>query len=122
MGQYCQGTILAHDSCKTHRSTITTSKHRASLHAADQTASAAAALAVESLLTASSNASYSAECLKYAEALYAFARQYPGLGYSGGFYNSGGYVSEEAWAADWLYLATSNFSYINDIISTNSDR
>jgi hypothetical protein len=88
--------------------------------AADQTASAAAALAVESLLTASSNASYSAECLKYAEALYAFARQYPGLGYSGGFYNSSGYASEEAWAADWLYLATSNFSYINDIISTNS--
>jgi endoglucanase len=88
--------------------------------AADQTASAAAALAVESLLTASSNAGYSAQCLKYAEALYAFARQYPGLGYSGGFYNSGGYVSEEAWAADWLYLATSNVSYINDIISTNS--
>ena len=88
--------------------------------AADQTASAAAALAVESILTASSNASYSAECLKYAEALYTFARANPGTGYSGGFYNSSGYVSEEAWAADWLYLATGTFSYINDIISTNS--
>ena len=86
--------------------------------AADQTASAAAALAVESILTASSNAAYSAQCLKYAEALYAFARANPGLGYSGGFYGSGGYVSEEAWAADWLYLATSNLSYVNDIIST----
>jgi endoglucanase len=85
---------------------------------ADQTASAAAALAVESILTASSNAAYSAQCLKYAEALYAFARANPGLGYSGGFYGSGGYVSEEAWAADWLYLATSNLSYVNDIIST----
>lgn len=88
--------------------------------AADQTASAAAALAVESLLTASSNAAYSAKCLQYAEALYAFARANPGTGYSGGFYNSSGYASEEAWAADWLYLATSNFSYLNDIISTNS--
>jgi len=88
--------------------------------AADQTASAAAALAVESLLTASSNASYSAQCLRYAQALYAFARANPGTGYSGGFYNSSGYVSEEAWAADWLYLATGDFSYINDIISTNS--
>jgi endoglucanase len=89
--------------------------------AADQTASAAAALAVEAILTASSNAAYSAECLKYAEALYAFARANPGLGYSGGFYGSGGYVSEEAWAADWLYLATSNLSYVNDIISTGSN-
>ncbi|HEV2346711.1 MAG TPA: glycoside hydrolase family 9 protein [Actinocrinis sp.] len=88
--------------------------------AADQAASAAAALTVESLLTASSNATYSAKCLQYAEALYTFARAYPGLGYSGGFYNSGGYVDKEAWAADWLYLATGNFSYINDIISTNS--
>jgi hypothetical protein len=88
--------------------------------AADQTASAAAALAVESILTASSNPAYSAKCLQYAEALYAFARANPGTGYSGGFYPSSGYVSEEAWAADWLYLATGTFSYINDIISTNA--
>jgi endoglucanase len=88
--------------------------------AADQVASAAAALAVESVLTASSNASYSAECLKYAEALYSFAVQYPGIGYSGGFYNSSGYVDKEAWAAVWLYIATGNFNYINDVIATNS--
>ena len=88
--------------------------------AADQTASAAAALAVEAILTASSDASYSAKCLQYAEALYTFARANPGTGYSGGFYPSSGYVSEEAWAADWLYLATGNFSYINDIISVNA--
>jgi endoglucanase len=88
--------------------------------AADQAASASAALAVESVLTASSNASYSAECLKYARALYSFALQYPGTGYSGGFYNSSGYVDKEAWAAAWLYIATGNWSYINDIIATNS--
>src|SRR5579871_3696668 len=88
--------------------------------AADQAASAAAALAVESLLTASSNATYAAKCLQYAKALYAFARAYPGLGYSGGFYNSSGYADKEAWAADWLYLATGNVSYINDIVSTDS--
>jgi endoglucanase len=88
--------------------------------AADQTASAAAALAVEAILTASSNASYSARCLQYAEALYAFARANPGTGYSGGFYPSSGYVSEEAWAADWLYLATGTSSYLSDIISTSA--
>jgi endoglucanase len=88
--------------------------------AADQTASAAAALAAMSILTASSNASYSAECLTDAEALYNFSLANPGIGYSGGFYNSSGYVDKEAWAAAWLYLATGNFNYINDIISTNS--
>lgn len=88
--------------------------------AADQTASAAAALAVESLLTTSSDPAYAAKCLSYAKALYAFARANPGTGYSGGFYPSSGYVSEEAWAADWLYLATGDFGYISDIISTGA--
>ncbi|MBR7838737.1 glycoside hydrolase family 9 protein [Actinospica durhamensis] len=88
--------------------------------AADQTASAAAALAVESLLTASSNSAYSSECLKYAEALYAFSLANPGIGYSGGFYNSSGYVDKEAWAAAWLYLATNQASYLNAIVSTDA--
>jgi endoglucanase len=88
--------------------------------AADQAASAAAALAVESVLTSSSDPSYSAQCLQYAEALYSFALQYPGIGYSGGFYNSSGYVDKEAWAAVWLYIATGDWSYINDIVSTDS--
>ncbi len=88
--------------------------------AADMTASAAAALTVESLLTQSANPSYSAQCLKYAEALYTFSVANPGTGYSGGFYNSSGYVDKEAWAAVWLYIATKNASYLNDIIATDS--
>jgi endoglucanase len=88
--------------------------------AADMTASAAAALAVMSILTKSSNASYSAQCLKDAEALYTFSVANPGTGYSGGFYNSSGYVDKEAWAAAWLYIATGTASYLNSIISTDS--
>jgi hypothetical protein len=88
--------------------------------AADQVASAAAALAVESVLTAGTDASYSAKCLKYAQALYSFAVQNPGTGYSGGFYNSSGYLDKEAWAAVWLYIATGTWSYVNDIVATNS--
>jgi len=88
--------------------------------AADMTASAAAALAVMSILTKSGNATYSAQCLKYAEALYAFSVANPGTGYSGGFYNSSGYVDKEAWAATWLYIATGTVGYLNDIIATNS--
>ena len=64
--------------------------------------------------------SYSAECLKDAEALYSFAVANPGIGYSGGFYNSSGYQDKEAWAAVWLYLATGTWSYINDIVATNA--
>jgi endoglucanase len=74
--------------------------------AADQTASAAAALAVTSILTEASNPGYSAKCLTDAEALYTFSLANTGTGYSGGFYNSSGYVDKEAWAAVWLYLAT----------------
>ena len=88
--------------------------------AADMTASAAAALAVMSILTKSSNATYSAQCLKYAEALYTFSVANPGTGYSGGFYNSSGYVDKEAWAAAWLYIATGTAGYLNDIVSTDS--
>ncbi|MBV9445003.1 MAG: glycoside hydrolase family 9 protein [Streptosporangiaceae bacterium] len=88
--------------------------------AADMTASAAAALTVESLLTQSSNPAYSAQCLKTAEALYTFSVANPGTGFSGGFYNSSGYVDKEAWAAAWLYIATKNSSYLNDIIATDS--
>ena len=69
---------------------------------------------------ASSNATYSAECLHYAEALYAFSLANPGLGFSGGFYNSSGYVDKEAWAAAWLYVATGQASYLNAIVSTDS--
>ncbi len=88
--------------------------------AADQTASAAAALAVMAILSKPTNPTYAAQCLKYAQALYAFSVANPGTGYSGGFYNSSGYVDREAWAAAWLYLATGQWSYVSDIIATNS--
>jgi hypothetical protein len=88
--------------------------------AADQTASAAAALAVMSILTAASDPSYSAQCLTDAEALFSFSLANPGIGYSGGFYNSSGYVDKQAWAAVWLYLATGQENYISDIVSTSA--
>ena len=88
--------------------------------ASDQTAGAAAALAVESILVKSSNPSYSAKTLQYAQALYAFSQKYRGLGYSGGFYNSSFDQDELSWAAVWLYLATGTSSYLTDIVSTDS--
>ncbi len=60
-----------------------------------------------------------AEDLTYAEALYKFSKQYNQVAVDGpkGFYNSNGCADEQAWAAGWLYLATKNNSYLNDLKS-----
>jgi hypothetical protein len=88
--------------------------------ASDVTAEAAAALAIMYLNTQSSDPTYAAQCLTYAKALYAFAVANPGFGYSGGFYNSSSYYDDLSWAAVWLYIATGQQSYINDITATDS--
>merc|ERR1711962_39438 len=78
----------------------------------------AAALAAASILFASSDPDYSAECLKSAKELYNFAVKYRGK-YSDSipdaatYYNSwGGYNDELAWAAIWLYKATNEAKYL----------
>jgi hypothetical protein len=55
--------------------------------------------------------------LTYAEALYKFSKQNNRVTDEGpkGFYNSNGPADEQAWAAGWLYLATNNQSYLNDL-------
>jgi endoglucanase len=88
--------------------------------ASDQTAGAAAALAVEALVVKSSDAAYAARCLTAAKALYAFSVAHRGLGYSGGFYGSSFDEDELAWAAVLLALATGTHSYVNDILATDS--
>ena len=88
--------------------------------ASDQTAGAAAALAVESILVKSTNAAYATRCLTAAKALYAFSVAHRGLGYSGGFYGSSFDEDELSWGAIWLYLATGTHSYVDDILSTDS--
>ncbi|RAQ96838.1 glycoside hydrolase family 9 protein [Thermogemmatispora tikiterensis] len=88
--------------------------------ASDMCAEAAAALAIMYLNSQSSDATYAAKCLDYAQALYRFAVANRGLGYSGGFYNSSGDSDDLAWAAIWLYIATGQQSYLNDIIATDS--
>ena len=54
--------------------------------------------------------------LKYAKALYNFSKQNPAT-YSCEFYGSGesGSKDELAWAAGWLYLATKDEGYLNDL-------
>jgi hypothetical protein len=55
--------------------------------------------------------------LKYAEALYNFSKQNTGTYSVAPFYVSGtsGSADELAWAAGWLYKATNNQKYLNDL-------
>ncbi len=86
----------------------------------DVASEASAALTLESLNTQTSDPTYSAKCLDYAKALYTFAVTYRGLANSGGFYNSSDDADDLSWAAVWLYTATNNQQYLNDIIAKDS--
>lgn len=88
--------------------------------AADQVAGAAAALTVMALNTADSDPSYSATCLDTAIALYDFAKNNRGTGNGDGFYPSSFDDDEMSWAAAWLFEATQDESYLNDIIAKDS--
>lgn len=86
--------------------------------AADTTSSAAASLAASYLVFKDSDPAYADKCLKYASALYKFAAKYPKIvgAVTDGLYTSEYAYDDLAWAAVWLYLATGNPSYIDDIL------
>jgi endoglucanase len=90
--------------------------------ASDEVASAAAALAVSSLVISGKDAAYAEKSLKYAIALYKFAAKYPDEVGSdtGGLYTSEYAYDDLAWAALWLYLATGTQSYLDDILGPNA--
>ena len=96
----------------------------------DQTAGAAASLAVNYLNFKDTDPEYAQKCLDYALALYDFSvkthhevgddtQTVDSLGYDGGFYTSSYDYDELAWAAVWLYYCTENYDYIDDIISVD---
>jgi endoglucanase len=90
--------------------------------ASDEVASAAAALAITSLVISGRDTAYADKSLKYAQALYKFAAKYPTVVGSdgGGLYKSDYAYDELAWAALWLYLATGTQSYLDDILGPNA--
>ena len=89
--------------------------------ASDQCAGAAASLAVNYMNFKDTDPSYAQKSLETAKALYEFAVANRGMGTSGGFYNSSYDEDELSWAAVWLYYATGDYNYINDIVSTSED-
>ncbi|EGC34746.1 hypothetical protein DICPUDRAFT_153014 [Dictyostelium purpureum] len=81
---------------------------------------ASASLAATYLVFKSSDSSYANECLSHAKTLYSFAINSDKKLYSdsikvaSGFYTSGGYNDEIAWASAWLYKATGESSYLSN--------
>ena len=89
--------------------------------ASDQAAGAAAALTIMALNIEGTDPDYASTCLDTAQALYDFAVDNRGLGYSGGFYGSSYDSDELSWAALWLYVATGDETYIDDITATDAN-
>ncbi|MBR1905833.1 MAG: glycoside hydrolase family 9 protein [Clostridiales bacterium] len=78
---------------------------------------AAAALASASVVFAKSDKAYSELCLKHAKSLFKFAnetRSDAGYTAANGFYTSNsGFFDELSWAGTWLYIATSEKTYLD---------
>jgi endoglucanase len=66
------------------------------------------------------DATYANTCLDTAKALYDFGVKYRGCADSGGYYGSAYDYDELSWAAVWLYEATGDMSYIDDIMQQDS--
>ncbi|MFZ5988266.1 MAG: glycoside hydrolase family 48 protein [Bacillota bacterium] len=79
-------------------------------------AETSAALAVASIIFKDSDPGYSKECLKHAKELFEFAdntKSDSGYTAANSFYKSwSGFYDELSWAGAWLYLATSESSYL----------
>jgi hypothetical protein len=93
-------------------------KITASCPGSDAAGETAAAMAAASIALRPTNAAYADTLVTHAKQLYTFADTYRGK-YSdcfpgvSGFYNSwSGYNDELVWGAIWLYLATSDASYL----------
>jgi hypothetical protein len=79
-------------------------------------AGTAAALAATSIVLYNTDPVYAANCLQHAKNLFTFAdntRSNSGYIAANSFYTSGGFWDELSWAAAWLYLATSDPSYLS---------
>ncbi len=76
---------------------------------------AAAALALMYLDYKDKDSAYASKCLTAAQGIYTLGKTYPGLSQSGGFYGASIYLDDLSWGALWLYMATSNSTYMTDI-------
>jgi endoglucanase len=81
----------------------------------DVAGNAAAALALMSVNYAEHDADYAARCLDYAKRLYAFGQKYRGNSSGQNYYRPNSYYDELMWGAIWLYIATKEKRYLDDV-------
>lgn len=91
------------------------------MRGADLMAKVSAALAASALVYREDDRSFSSDALEHAEQLYVMAKKSPGL-YSSHFksatqiYPSSDWVDDMAWAAAWLFKATSKRAYLTESV------
>ncbi|KNY25560.1 glycoside hydrolase family 9 protein [Pseudobacteroides cellulosolvens] len=81
----------------------------------DVAGSAAATLALTYLNMKDSDPTYAAKCLTYAKDLYAFGQAYRGNSKGQSYYLPRSYYDELMWGGIWLYIATNEQKYMDDI-------
>ncbi|MBN2532756.1 MAG: glycoside hydrolase family 9 protein [Spirochaetales bacterium] len=80
----------------------------------DVAGQSAAALAIASIIFEQTDSGYASTCFSHARQLYSFADTYRGKYPVEGFYPSGSYVDDIAWAAVWLYIKTGESEYLDN--------
>jgi hypothetical protein len=74
-------------------------------------------LALYSINFTADDVSFGKRCLDAAQELYAMGKKNRGCGDGQGFYTSGSYHDDLAWGALWLYKATGDSRYLDDLYS-----
>jgi endoglucanase len=83
--------------------------------ASDVLGETAAALALCSINFRESDAKFADRCLVTARELYAMGKKTQGVGDGQSFYQSSSYHDDLAWGAVWLYTATKEKTYLEDV-------
>lgn len=88
----------------------------------DVAGNAAAALALMYLNYKDRDLEYSEKCLDTAVRLYNFGKKYRGNSKAQTYYTPSSYYDELMWGAIWLYVATGNKSYLDDVETFMTER
>lgn len=83
--------------------------------ASEMCGQAAATLALMYLNSRELDPAYAERCLNYALSIYNLGKNYLGKGTGQSYYGSGPYWDELCWGGIWLYNATGNTQYLDDV-------
>ncbi len=88
----------------------------------DVAGGAAATLALMYLSCKDRDLEYAEKCLEYAKGLYEFGMKYRGNSKGQTYYRPSDYLDELMWASIWLYVATDDEKYMDNVESLMVDK